>query len=122
MEFRKAAAELRAIWVAGNEYLQVAAPWTALKTDRDAAAVGVRTGLNAAALFAILAQPFIPDAAKTVLDALGVPEANRNWPDPSDHGVWDALPRGHAFTPPDVLFKKIEDEQVAAWVERFGAG
>ena len=122
MEFRKAAAELRAIWVAGNEYLQVAAPWTALKTDRDAAAVGVRTGLNAAALFAILAQPFIPDAAKAVLDALGVPEANRNWPDPKDGLVWDALPRGHTINPPDVLFKKIEDEQVAEWAARFGAG
>jgi methionyl-tRNA synthetase len=121
MEFRKAAAELRAIWVAGNEYLQVAAPWTALKTDRDAAAVGVRTGLNAAAVFAILAQPFIPDAAKTVLDALGVPEANRSWPKPEDV-VWDALPRNHPITPPDVLFKKIEDEQVAAWSEQFSAG
>jgi methionyl-tRNA synthetase len=122
MEFRKAASELRAIWVAGNEYLQVAAPWTALKTDRDAAAVGVRTGLNACALFAILAQPFIPDAAKTVLDAIGVPEQRRMWPNPSDARVWDALPHGHAITPPDVLFKKIEDEQVAAWSEQFGAG
>jgi methionyl-tRNA synthetase len=122
MEFRKAAAELRAIWVAGNEYLQSAAPWTALKTDRDAAAVGVRTGLNAAALFAILAQPFIPDAAKTVLDALGVPETNRMWPKPDDKSVWDALPRGHKFNPPDVLFKKIEDEQVAEWAARFGGG
>ena len=54
MEYRKAAAELRAIWVAGNEYLQLAAPWTAFKTDRDAAAVGVRTALNLCALFAIL--------------------------------------------------------------------
>jgi methionyl-tRNA synthetase len=122
MEFRKAAAELRAIWVAGNEYLQVAAPWTAIKTDQGKAAVGVRTGLNAAALFAILAQPFVPDAAAAVLDALGVPKANRNWPDPKDRGVWDALPRGHPFTPPDVLFKKIEDTDVAAWAERFGGG
>jgi methionyl-tRNA synthetase len=122
MEFRKAAAELRAIWVAGNEYLQVAAPWTALKTDSEKAAVGVRTGLNACALFAILAQPFIPDAAKTVLDALGVPEKNRMWPTPDDRSVWDALPRGLQFTPPDVLFKKIEDEDVAAWAERFGGG
>jgi methionyl-tRNA synthetase len=32
MEFRKAAAETRALWAAGNEYLQTAAPWTALKT------------------------------------------------------------------------------------------
>jgi methionyl-tRNA synthetase len=122
MEMRKAAAELRAIWVAGNEYLQIAAPWTAFKTDRDKAAVGVRTGLNAVVLFAILAQPFIPDAAKIVLDALGVPEKNRMWPKPEDAGVWDALPRGHAFTPPDVLFKKIEDDDVAAWTERFGGG
>ncbi|HRE45174.1 MAG TPA: methionine--tRNA ligase [Terricaulis sp.] len=119
MEFRKAAAELRAMWAAGNEYLQVAAPWTAFKTDVERAAVGVRTGLNLAALFAILAQPFIPDAAKTVLDAIGVPEEHRKWP---EHiaGALDALPRGLAITPPDVLFKKIEDSDVAAWAERFG--
>ncbi len=122
MEFRKAAAELRGIWAAGNEYLQAAAPWTAIKTDPDAAAVGVRTGLNACALFAILAQPFVPDAAKVVLDAIGVPEQNRMWPKPGDAGVWDALPRGHPITPPDVLFKKIEDDDVAAWSERFHGG
>jgi len=27
-----------------------------------------------------------------------------------------------AIAPPDVLFKKIEDADVAAWAERFGAG
>ena len=32
------------LWVLGNEYLQEAAPWTAIKTDRDRAAVVVRTG------------------------------------------------------------------------------
>ena len=41
-EFRKALGELRAIWVAGNEYLTKAAPWTHIKTDRAKAAVGVR--------------------------------------------------------------------------------
>lgn len=121
MEMRKAAAELRALWVAGNEYLQVAAPWTAIKIDVNAAAVGVRTGINLAVLFAILAQPFIPDAAGKVLDALGVPQEHRSWPKAAD-GLLDALPRGHAFTPPDVLFKKIEDADVASWAERFGAG
>ena len=120
MEFRKAAAELRALWVAGNEYLQVAAPWTAFKTDPAAAAIGVRTGLNLVVLFAILAQPFIPDAAKAVLDAMNVPEKNRMWPLASDKALLDALPRGLAFTPPDVLFKKIEDSEVAAWTEQFG--
>ncbi len=122
MEMRKAAAELRAIWVAGNEYLQNAAPWTAFKTDVNAAAIGVRTGLNLCALFAILAQPFIPDAAKAVLDAIGVPENNRMWPKATDKSLLDALPRGLPITPPEVLFKKIEDEQVAEWAVRFGGG
>jgi methionyl-tRNA synthetase len=122
MEFRKAAAELRAIWVAGNEYLQVAAPWTAIKTDPARAAVGVRTGLNAAALFAVLAQPFIPHASNTVLDALNVPPGRRRWPAATDAGAWETLPRGAQITPPDVLFKKIEDSDIAAWGERFGAG
>jgi methionyl-tRNA synthetase len=122
MEFRKAAAELRALWVAGNEYLQIAAPWTAFKADAAAAAIGVRTGLNLVVLFAILAQPFIPDAAKIVLDSMNVPEKNRMWPLASDKTLLDALPRGLAFTPPEVLFKKIEDADVAAWAERFGAG
>ena len=120
MEFRKAAAELRAIWATGNEYLQVAAPWTAFKTDPVQAGVGVRIGINLAVLYAILAQPFIPDAAKAVLDAIGVPEKNRMWPLASDSGLLDALPRGMSINPPDVLFKKIEDADVAAWTERFG--
>jgi methionyl-tRNA synthetase len=34
----------------------------------------------------------------------------------------DAIPRGHVITPPDVLFQKIEDTQVAEWTERFGGG
>ena len=42
IELRKAAQELRAIWVAGNEYLQAAAPWTAIKTDPDRAAAITR--------------------------------------------------------------------------------
>ncbi|MGE0828691.1 MAG: methionine--tRNA ligase [Hyphomonadaceae bacterium] len=122
MEFRKAAAETRALWALGNEYLQVAAPWTAIKTDRAAAAMGVRAGLNLCALFAILALPFTPDAAEKILDALGVPETARKWPNPADPGLLDALPRGHAFTPPDVLFQKIEDAQIAEWTEKFGGG
>jgi methionyl-tRNA synthetase len=36
--------------------------------------------------------------------------------------VWDALPRGNQFAPPEVLFKKIEDTDVAGWAERFGGG
>ncbi|PKP83510.1 MAG: methionine--tRNA ligase [Alphaproteobacteria bacterium HGW-Alphaproteobacteria-18] len=126
MEFRKAAAETRAIWAAGNEYLTKAEPWVKYKNDVDAAAVGVRAGINLAAIFGIIAQPIIPDAAKKILDALGIPEENRKMPDaskPEDFaGLLDAIPRGHAITPPDVLFQKIEDTQIAEWTAQFGGG
>ena len=96
------------------------------KTDVDAAAVGVRAGLNLAALFGIIAQPIVPQAAQKILDALGIPEAYRKMPaDLSEAGLaalLDALPHGHAVTPPDVLFQKIEDTQIAEWTERFGGG
>jgi methionyl-tRNA synthetase len=125
MEFRKAAAETRAIWAAGNEYLTRAEPWTKYKTSVEQAAVGVRTGLNLCALFGILAQPIIPDAAETILSAIGVPKGNRrmNFSGGGDFaGLLDALPRGLAINPPAVLFAKIEDAQVAEWTQRFGGG
>ena len=121
MEFRKAAAETRAIWAAGNEYLTKAEPWVKYKTDVDAAAVGVRAGLNLVALFGILAQPWIPETAARILDALGVPEENRTFKFDDDYAaLLDALPHGHEITPPDMLFAKIEDDQVAEWSEKFG--
>ena len=123
-EMRKACEQMRAVWAAGNEYLTRAAPWTHYKTDVDTAALGTRTGLNLAALFAVIAQPVIPDAAATILDALGVPEANRTWRAGPEgwSGALDALPRGHAVSAPPVLFTKIEDADVADWTERFGGG
>ncbi|MEL7128574.1 MAG: methionine--tRNA ligase [Pseudomonadota bacterium] len=120
MEFRKAAAETRAIWAAGNEYLTRAAPWSKYKTDIDAAAIGVRVGLNLAAIFGIIAQPIIPGAAANILDAIGIPENNRKWPRAEDKGLLDALPHGLEITPPPVLFSKIEDEKVANWTAAFG--
>ncbi|MBX3476188.1 MAG: methionine--tRNA ligase [Brevundimonas sp.] len=117
LEFRKAAQAIRAVWVLGNEYLQVAAPWTALKTDRDAAAVGVRTGLNLVALFARLAAPIMPETATRIAASVGATDLS--WPS-ADEPLLDVLPRGRPVTAQGVLFAKIEDAQVAEWSERFG--
>ena len=121
-EFRKAMAETRAIWAAGNEYLTQAAPWTHYKTDVDQAAVGVRVGLNLVALFGVLAQPIIPDAAEKILTAMNIPEGNRTWRFGETATLINALPIGHDITAPDVLFTKIEDTDIAGWAERFGGG
>ncbi len=118
IEIRKAAQALRALWVLGNEYLQEAAPWTAIKTDRDRAAVVVRTGLNLAAFYARISAPFIPWASEAICEALGQPWP-ATWPSQDIAAELDRLTAGAPMRAPDVLFKKIEDEQVAEWTERF---
>ncbi len=117
MEFRKAAVAIRAAWVLGNEYLQVAAPWTALKTDRDQAAVGVRTGLNLVALFARLAAPILPFTAPRIAASVGADDLS--WPG-ADEDLLNVLPIGGKVEAQGVLFAKIEDAQVTEWSERFG--
>ena len=116
MEIRKASAELRAIWVLGNEYLQSAAPWSTFKTDEARAAMQVRLGLNLIRLYAVLSQPFIPFASDTMLAAMKTDD--RSWPDDADAAL-RALPPGHAFEVPEVMFAKISDEAREEWQERF---
>ena len=113
---RKSSAELRAIWVAGNEYLQSAAPWSTFKEDPEKAAMQVRLGLNLIRLYAVLSAPFIPDASATMLAAMNAEGAG--WPD-DVAGFLAGLPAGHGFTVPDVLFAKITDEQREDWQSRF---
>ncbi|WP_292050749.1 MULTISPECIES: methionine--tRNA ligase [unclassified Brevundimonas] len=117
MEFRKAAAAVRSAWVLGNEYLQFAAPWTALKTDRDQAAVGVRTGLNLVALFARLAAPILTASAPKI--AASVSSTDLSWPT-ADEDFLNALPVGQKVEAQGVLFNKIDDAMIAEWSERFG--
>ena len=116
MDVRKAAAELRGIWVVGNEYLQSAAPWSAVKTDPARAGVIVRLSLNLIRLYAILSRPFIPDAAAVMMAAMG--SDDWTWPDHIGEAL-RALPPGHPFTVPENLFRKITDEERVDWQQRF---
>jgi methionyl-tRNA synthetase len=116
MDLRKAAAELRGIWVVGNEYLQTAAPWSAVKTDPARAEAIVRLSLNLIRVYAILSRPFIPDAAAVMMAAMG--SDDWTWPDHIAEAL-RVLPPGHAFTVPENLFRKITDDERADWQQRF---
>ncbi|NQW13874.1 MAG: methionine--tRNA ligase [Rhodobacter sp.] len=116
IEIRKATAELRAIWVAGNEYLQVTQPWATFKTNPEAAAVTVRFALNLIRFYAVLSQPFIPDASADMLSAMQTDDDA--WPTDINAAL-SALPAGHAFTVPEVMFAKITDEAREEMATRF---
>ena len=115
IEVRKSAAELRAIWVAGNEYLQEAAPWATFKEDPERAAAQIRFALNLIPFYAALSAPFIPFTAAKMAEAMGVAA---DWPADVASAL-ERMPAGHAFTVPDNLFAKITDEQREDWQARF---
>ena len=118
IEIRKTAQALRALWVAGNEYLQEAAPWSAIKSDPARAAVIVRTALNLAGLFARVSAAIIPFAAETIALALGEPYPP-TWPGPDIAAELARIPPGRKIATPPVLFRKIEDAEIAEWTQRF---
>jgi methionyl-tRNA synthetase len=120
LEFRKGLGELRAIWVAGNEYLTRAAPWTHIKTDRARAAAAVRMGLNLVHVFGHLSWPVIPDAARTIHDVIQESPSIIPWLDEPLAQALDQLEAGQPIKVPDVLFAKITDEQIVQWTARFG--
>lgn len=116
VDVRKSAAELRAIWVLGNEYLQSAEPWAIFKDDPNAAAATVRMSLNLIALYGQLSEPFIPDASEILQSAMG--QNRPPWPK-SIKDTLEQLKAGDIFTVPDNLFTKITDEQRLTWNEKF---
>ena len=116
MEVRKAAAELRAIWVAGNEYLQSAAPWSTFKENPQQAGVQARLALNLIRFYAVVSSPFIPDAAAAMMSAMKTQDAS--WPQDVKAAL-GALPAGHAFEVPEVTFRKITDDEREEWKMRF---
>ena len=116
MEVRKAAAELRAIWVAGNEYLQSAAPWSTFKENPQQAGAQTRLALNLIRFYAVVSSPFIPDAAAAMMSAMKTQDAS--WPRDVKAAL-GALPAGHAFEVPEVTFRKITDDEREEWKMRF---
>ena len=116
MEVRKSAAELRAIWGAGNEYIQAVAPWSTFKENPDQAAAQIRLALNLIRLYAVLSSPFIPDATQDLMEAMKTNDAT--WPNDVEKAL-KILAVGHEFSIPDVTFRKITDDERDEWKKRF---
>lgn len=118
-----------------NRYIDFNAPWTSIKTDRDAAALTVYTALKAIDSLKILFAPILPFSCEklhgffgyteplfgeqyveTLKDSLGEHTALR-YKAPLNRlegGYWhpSQLKPGQALTQPMPLFKKL-DESVA---------
>ena len=110
IEFRKALADLREIWVSGNNYIAKTEPWKAVKIDKARAATILNTGLNLIRLFGVLSAPIMPEKAKEMVKIFGKEDAFV-WPQKSAQELLKELKEGDSFTAPEPLFQKITPER-----------
>ena len=133
--FREALKDAMGIARAGNKYISDTEPWKVAKTDMDRTGTILNISLQICADLAIAFEPFTPFAAERLRHMLGVGLAagfdhRKEAPGPAQHtGVapaagqlvldWEILgrpqilPAGHVICEPELLFAKIEDEQIA---------
>ncbi|MFG2814496.1 methionine--tRNA ligase [Streptomyces sp. NPDC048410] len=120
LQFRKAASALRALWSAGNSYLEEKAPWLEIKTDKDAAALTLRTAMNLIHLYAVVSEPFIPSSSAAMRAAFSLPDDTATWTTQEEARTLTTLQPGIPFTVPPVLFAKLTDEDLETYKDRFG--
>jgi methionyl-tRNA synthetase len=99
-----------------NRYLDEAAPWKTLKTDPERAATSLWTALQVVSALRVLTAPYLPFSAEQLHGYLG---------DEGDvHALpwaFRELPAGRTLSPPQPLFRKLDDEELAGLVARLDA-
>ena len=100
-------------------YLEAREPWRAIKVDRDLAAMTLRTALGLVRLSGHLSSAFIPTSSAQLLAVL--PDASAlSGVDPGLASSIGELVPSSRLEAPELLFRKIADEDLEAWINRFG--
>ncbi len=105
----------------GNKYLQENAPWSLAKTpelqteNQQRIDICLHLCLQLNANLAILLNPFLPFTANKMCKKMKVVERMLDW---ENAGRIDLLKTNYPLLPPELLFRKIEDTEVAAQMEK----
>jgi methionyl-tRNA synthetase len=109
----------------GNKYLQEKEPWILAKNlasnpeNQEGIDNCLHICLQLCANLSILINPFLPFTAKKLIYMMKVVEKMLDW---ENAGKTKLLSVGYSLREPQLLFRKIEDEEVAAQVEKLQAG
>lgn len=112
MKFREGLVEIIKTAKVGNKYFNDQEPWKAVKEDKQKAANCLYLANQLCHSLAILLKPYIPNKADEISEIIGLSDLN-NW---DDAKVF--LESGHEINKAKPLFKKIEDDVIAAEKEK----
>jgi len=111
--FRDAQKEAMNLARIGNKYLADTEPWKLAKEDMNRVATIMNLSLQIAANLAIAFEPFLPFTSEKLRRMLNL--KTFDW---KELGRIDLLKAGDCLGTPELLFEKIEDETIAAQVQK----
>jgi methionyl-tRNA synthetase len=119
--FRDAQFEVMALSRLANQYMQKKEPWIVARTlaetpdNQQLIDNCLHICLQVTANLAILINPFLPFTARKMLHMMKVVEKMLDW---ENAGKPDLLKTGYSLRAPELLFRKIEDEEVKTQIAK----
>ena len=107
-QFKEALKRVMALAIFGNQYFDYQRPWKTAKTDKLRTGTTVNISLQLVKALGILLEPFLPDASEKIWHLLNIEEVKR----------WEFIPleTGHKVRKAEILFRKVSDEDIIAYV------
>jgi methionyl-tRNA synthetase len=118
-KFREALYEVIDLARKGNKYLQEKEPWKKVQIETEESQRSIENCLHIClqltANLAVLINPFLPFTAKKMLHMMKVVDKMLDW---ENAGKMKLLSVGYSLRPPELLFRKLEDEEMKSQVEK----
>ncbi|TYB78540.1 methionine--tRNA ligase [Bizionia myxarmorum] len=125
--FREASQEMMNLARLGNKYLADEEPWKLIKTDEVRTKTIMFVALQIASALATLSEPFLPFTSAKLKKILNIGSSDST-DENSIVNSWDdiaiietILPAGHQIGPGELLFSKIEDEEIQVQLDKLEA-
>lgn len=124
-KFREALFEVIDLSRKGNQYMQKKEPWIVAKKLAENPELQknidncLHLCLQLTANLAILVNPFLPNTATKMLHMMKVVDKMLDW---TNAGKMNLLSVGYTLREPQLLFRKIEDTEIAAQIEKLKSG
>ena len=116
--FREALGELMNVARLGNKYLADEEPWKVIKDNPERVQTQMYVALQIAAALSSLCEPFLPFTATKLSRILKI-ETKIDWKTVSETS--ELIPSGHKIGEAELLFAKIEDEEIQKQIDKLEA-
>lgn len=117
--FREALNEMMNVARLGNKYLADEEPWKLIKENPERVKTQMYVALQIAAALSSLCEPFLPFTSQKLNRILNQNQGEITWKNISENS--DLIKSGHSIGQAELLFDKIEDEQIQKQIDKLEA-